>query len=99
MQTLQVQKTHFRKIVRLPNGVLALVLFELTPRNGRLIAKAVSYEVIPEKIEETESLFLPCCTLKAQYITEKKSVISPYLSFVRDLSFLVKQSPRAPSFC
>lgn len=84
--------------MQLPNGVWAVVVFELIESNGKVIAKAVSAKAIEQHIEQAEIIALPVYT-ERQTIAP---VVSPYFSeiqsFVKDFSFVVSQPTRAPSF-
>lgn len=80
--------------MRLPNGELALVVFELQGN----VWKAVYGEILAAKISQSEILALPVYT-ESQHIAP---LVSPFFShvfhLVKDLSFVVSQSTRAPSF-
>ncbi len=98
MLALQKQSKFIKKTITLPNGSLALVVFELTEINGKITAKAVCGKLIEENvITQEEVLALP-----VYFETETfKPIVSPFfadiLSLVKDLSFVVAQPTRAPN--
>jgi hypothetical protein len=99
MLSLQKQSKFIKKTITLPNGSLALVVFELVEINGKIVAKAVCGKLIEENvITQEEVLALPI-----YFETETfKPIASPFfadvLSLVKDLSFVVAQPTRAPNF-
>ncbi len=99
MLSLQKQQKYIKKQVRLPDGTLALVVFELTEINGKIVAKAICGKLILEnEITQEEILALP-----VYFETETfKPIVSPFFAdifnVVRDLSFVTSQPARAPNF-
>ncbi len=98
MLSLQKQPKYVRKTVKLPNGSLALVVFELIELNGKITAKAVYGELLSQEVAKSETLALPVY-FETQHIAP---VISPFFSevksFLKDLSFVITQPSRAPNF-
>ncbi len=92
MLAIQKQPQYLKKKVRLPNGSLALVVFELQGNTW----KAVYGEILEAKISQSEILALPA-HFESQHILP---VISPYFShleiFVRNLFFVFAQPVRGP---
>ncbi len=99
MLTLRKQNTFFKKAVRLPDGSLALVVFELVEVNGRMVAKAVYGERIESGVPAQESIVaLPVFSV-SEHIAPIASPFFSYVSaLVKDFSFIVSQPSRAPSF-
>lgn len=100
MLAIQRQPKYFSKVMTMPNGVEAIVYFELIERNGHLIAKAVRMEAISANATISEQLIfaLPGCVLCSAVVPVKSfftSFVSPYF---RDFSFVLSQPTRAPSF-
>ena len=98
MLSLQKQQKYIKKQVRLPDGTLALVVFELIEVNGKTVAKAICGKLIHEDIiAQEEVLALPV------YFDIKtfKPIVSPFfadvLKLVKDLSFVTSQPARAPN--
>jgi hypothetical protein len=99
MLALQTQQKYIRKAVQLPNGSWALVVFELVEINGKIIAKAISGKIVGEKCFDEEVIL----ALPAYFERENiEPVVSPFFSEVqkilKDLSFVVSQPARAPTF-
>jgi hypothetical protein len=100
MLSLQKQSKFIKKTITLPNGSLALVVFELTEVNGKIIAKAVCGKILGQEnssVECSEVLALPV------YFESKsvEPIVSPFfadvINLVKDLSFVVSQPSRAPN--
>lgn len=100
MLALQTQSKYIKKQVRLPDGTLALVVFELVNINGKITAKAVYGEILnkTKKVENEVILALPVYFEKLNI----KPIVSPFfgnvLELVKDLSFVVSQPSRAPNY-
>ncbi len=99
MLSLQKQVKFIKKIIQLPNGAWADVVFELIEIDGKIVAKAVSGKLIEENVlTQEEILSLPVYFERQTF----KPIISPFFSDVtntlRDLSFIISQPARAPSF-
>ena len=99
MLSLQKQSKFIRKTIQLPNGSWALVVFELIEVNGKILAKAICGKLIQENIvTQEEILALPVFFEKETF----KPIVSPFFAdffnVVKDLSFVVTQPTRAPSF-
>jgi len=91
---------YFEKIVTLPDGRTALVVFEIVEKNGSLTAKVVCGKILESAniLEQQTILALP-----AYYETENiipiKSPFYAYIpTFLKDLSFTTCQVTRAPNF-
>ena len=98
MLALQKQQKYIKKQVRLPDGTLALVVFELTEINGKIVAKAICGKLIEENIITQEEIL----SLPVYFEVETfKPIISPFfadvLKLVKDLSFVTSQPARAPN--
>ena len=107
MLALQTQPKYIRKAVQLPNGSWALVVFELVEINGKIIAKAISGKIIAcsEQSRGGEKCFDQEVVLALPAYFERESiepVVSPFFAEVqnilKDLSFVVSQPARAPTF-
>jgi hypothetical protein len=98
MLAIQKQPKYFSKMVNMPDGTQALVVFELIERNGRLIAKAVYAEALnASSIQEQEVCLLDgeVCSVS---ITPEKNCFTTYTSpYFKDFAFLTSQLTRAPS--
>ncbi len=99
MLALQKQSKFIKKTITLPNGSLALVVFELIEINGKITARAVCGKLIEENtISQGEILALPVYF----DIETVKPIVSPFfadiLGLVKDLSFVISQPSRAPNF-
>ncbi len=108
MLSLQKQQKYIKRQVTLPDGTLALVVFELIEVNGKIVAKAICGKLIQENCVSQEDL--SACSAQAGILalpvyfeTETfKPIISPFFAdifnVVKDLSFVTSQPTRAPSF-
>ncbi len=100
MLAIQKQSKYLRKTVRLPDGSLALVVFELVEINGKVTAKAVYGKILEQTVsqEKREVILISGCCEKNLV----EPVISPFFSEVKDLfknlSFVISQPTRAPNF-
>ena len=100
MLALQKQSKFIKKTITLPDGSLALVVFELTEVNGKIIAKAVCGKILGQEttpFECSEVLALP-----VYFESESvEPIVSPFFAdvvdLIRDLSFIVSQPSRAPN--
>jgi hypothetical protein len=90
---------YFSKVMTMPNGVEALVYFEIIERNGHLIAKAIYAEAIDAStIPEQKVCALGGACIVSTVTPVKsyfQSVLTPYF---KDFSFVMSQPTRAPSF-
>jgi len=98
MLSLQKQSKFINKTIQLPNGSLALVVFELFEVNGKIVAKAVCGKLIEENlVTQEEILSLPVYFERENF----KPIVSPFfaevISLIKDLSFVVAQPTRAPN--
>jgi hypothetical protein len=98
MLAIQKSNKYIQKAVQLPNGAWALVTFELVELNGKIIARAVAGQLIPEAKEEKEILYLPCIKSPKEFIPVRLFTSEILHSFLKDFSFIVSQPTRAPSF-
>lgn len=107
MLALQTQPKYIRKAVQLPNGSWALIVFELVEVNGKIVAKAVCGKIIAcsEQNRGGEKCFDQEVVLALPAYFERETVepvVSPFFSYVsnlvKDLSFVVSQPARAPTF-
>ena len=108
MLSLQKQPKYIRKTVKLPNGSMALVVFELVELNGRITAKAVYGEILnqprrssrgsDQSVGGEQVLSLPGY-FETQHITP---IVSPFFAevktLVKDFAFVISQPTRAPGF-
>lgn len=99
MLAIQRQPKYFSKVMTMPNGVEALVYFEIIERDGHFIAKAIYAEAIDAStIPEQKVYALPGC-LTCSDVLPIKSYFAPIVStFLKDFSFVTSQPTRAPSF-
>ena len=99
MLALQKQSKFIKKTITLPNGSLALVVFELTEVNGKIVAKAVCGKLIEENIVSQEEILALPGYVEIETI---EPIVSPFfadaLKLVKDLSFVISQPSRAPNF-
>ncbi|MFA6341143.1 MAG: hypothetical protein WCX27_02830 [Candidatus Paceibacterota bacterium] len=98
MLSIQTQQKYIKKQIRLPDGSLALVVFELVNIDGRMTAKAVYGEILSHTVKKQETVALPVYFDRVLV----KPLISPFFSYVstilKDLSFIVSQPTCAPNF-
>jgi hypothetical protein len=99
MLSLQKQSKYIKRQVTLPDGTLALVVFELVEINGKIVAKAICGKRIKENIiSQEEVLALPVYF----EIETFKPIVSPFFAetvkILKDLSFVISQPARAPNF-
>lgn len=99
MLAIQKQSKFIKKTIQLPNGSWALVVFELVEINGKIVAKAVCGKLIQENIVTQEEVL----ALPVYFETETfKPIVSPFfadtINLLKDLSFIISQPARAPSF-
>lgn len=99
MLSIQKQPKFLRKTMRLPDGQLALVVFELIEVNGKVTAKAVYGEILQGTVASTEQVIALPVYFERQHIVP---LVSPFFSYVsnlvKDFSFVTSQSTRAPNF-
>lgn len=99
MLSIQKQPQYIRKTMRLPNGQMALVVFELLEINGKITAKAVYGKILQNNVSSSEKIVALPVYFERQNIAP---VVSPFFSYVskflKDLSFITSQSTRAPNF-
>lgn len=99
MLAIQRQPKYFSKVMVMPNGVEALVYFEIIERNGHLVAKAIYAEAIDVSAVPEQKV---CCLAGEVFSADVLPVKSFYTSFVspyfKDFSFVISQPTRAPSF-
>jgi len=100
MLAIQKQAKYFSRVIKMPNGVEALVFFELVERNGHLVAKAIHAEAIDTNIIPKEKIYaLPGIKSPVEFIP----IQSPFCDFVsffsKDFSFMTCLVTRAPNFC
>ncbi len=99
MLALRNQAKYFSKVVTLPNGKQALVYFEIVNRGGQLVARAVHAEaILAESLAQEKVLALPTVSISSHIAPVKsffQAVLTPYF---KDLSFVLAQPTRAPSF-
>ena len=99
MLALQTQSKYIKRRVTLPDGSLALVVFELVEINGKIVAKAICGKLIQENIITDEEVL----ALPVYFETETfKPIVSPFfadtIDLIKDLSFVTSQPARAPNF-
>jgi hypothetical protein len=95
---LQKQSKFIKKTITLPNGSLALVVFELVEINGKIVAKAVCGKLIEENIISQEDvLALPVYFEREHFVPIVSPFFADVLSLVKDLSFVISQPSRAPN--
>ncbi|MGB8816196.1 MAG: hypothetical protein WCC74_03145 [Minisyncoccia bacterium] len=97
MLSIQRQIKYFSRVMTMPNGLSALVYFELIERNGNLIAKAVRFEEIQSEIQKYEIIALPVFHESFSFKPLIKSPFSYLTFFAKDLLFFTSQRTRAPS--
>ena len=97
MLSVQKQPKYVTKTLQLPNGQWATVLFELVEQQGKIIAKAISAELIEQSIASVEVVALPTFSVKQTI----EVIVSPFFSSIesvlKDLSFVISQPTRAPA--
>ena len=109
MLSLQKQSKFIKKTITLPDGSLALVVFELTEVNGKIVAKAVCGKILGQAtkngVPSRGKIYSQEEILALPVYFERESVepiISPFfadvINLVKDLSFVVSQPIRAPGY-
>jgi len=99
MLALQKQPKYFSKVMMMPNGVEALVYFEIIERNGHFIAKAIYAEAIDASTIPEQKVCALCGQVESISITPVKSYFTSFISpYFKDFSFVTSQPTRAPSF-
>ena len=99
MLAIQKQPKYFSKMVNLPDGSSALVVFELIERNSHLIAKAVYAETINTNSIPEQEVGLLSGEVSSINITPEKSRLFNYISpYFKDFSFVMSQPTRAPAY-
>jgi hypothetical protein len=100
MLAIQKSPKYFSRMMTMPNGVPALVVFELIERNGHLVAKAVYAEAVDTSTIPEEKVFaLPGVKSPVEFIPIKSVFYHQVSDFLKDFSFVKSQRTRAPSFC
>ncbi len=100
MLAVQKQPKYISKVMTMPNGVEALVVFELIERNGQIVAKAIYAETISDckKPECTPSALLEVAS-PVEFIPFSYFSTEVLQSLLKDFSFIKSQPTRAPNFC
>lgn len=98
MFALTRQQKYFQKEVVLPNGDTALVLFELVEQHGRVIARAISAQVISVAKAAADVIYLPIILARSIVLPVKECLTRHIAPVIRDLFFVTSQPTRAPSF-
>lgn len=98
MLSLQKQPRYFEKMVRLPNGSLAMVVFEIVEVNGSLKARAVCGKLVGQENTEQKIYALPTHIESIAIIPLKQPLFSYNFLAQKDLSFFSSQITRAPNF-
>jgi hypothetical protein len=95
MLQVQKQQQYVEKIMQLPNGNWAAVIFALTEYGSKVTAKAISYRLIEAPIEEAV-IALPVLSQKSNIVIEKSPYFSDIEAILKDLSFVTSQPTRGP---
>ncbi len=98
MLSIQKQPKYLEKMVRLPNGTLAMVVFEIVEVNGRLKARAICGKLISQTTSEEKIYALPTHIESIPIIPLKQPLFSYNFLAQKDLSFFSSQITRAPNF-
>lgn len=98
MLALTRQQKYFQKEVVLPNGDTALVLFELVEQYGRVIARAVSAQIISLAQATAEVVCLPIVLARSLVLPVKECLARHLEPVLRDLFFITSQPTRAPAY-
>jgi hypothetical protein len=99
MLAIQKQQKYFSKVMTMPNGVQALVVFEIVERNGHMIAKAIYAETIDVSAVPEQKVLLLDGEVYCVDVAPVKSFYTKYvLPYAKDFSFVTSQPTRAPSF-
>jgi hypothetical protein len=99
MLAIQKQPKYFSRMMTMPNGVEALVVFELIERNGHLVAKAIYAEAVDTSTIPEEKVFaLPGIKSPVEFVPIQFFPADVIHSFLKDFSFITSQQTRAPSF-
>jgi len=100
MLSLVKQSKYIKKQVRLPDGSLALVVFELVNIDGKVVAKAVYGQILDSAQSTVGQQNIVALPVYFERILVKP-IVSPFFSYVseiiKDLSFVVSQPSRAPN--
>jgi len=94
MLAIQKQPKYLRKTVRLPDGSLALVVFELQGTTWR----AISGQIIPEAVSSNDILCLDGSQNNQLVLPVKSPYFAEIENLFKNLSFIVSQPTRAPNF-
>lgn len=97
MFALTRQQKYFQKEVVLPNGDTALVLFELVEQHGRVIARAISAQVISVAKAAADVICLPFILTRSFVLPIKECLVRHIAPIIFDLFFVTSQPTRAPS--
>ena len=99
MLAVQKQPKYISKVMTMPNGVEALVVFELVEKNGHIVAKAVYAESISDckKPENAVSALLEVAS-PAEFVPFSYFSTEVLQSLLKDFSFVKSQPTRAPNF-
>ena len=92
------RQKYFEKMVRLPNGSLAMVVFEIVEINGVLKARAVCGKIVGQETAEEKIYALPTHVESLPIIPLKEPLFSYSFLAQKDLSFFSSQITRAPNF-
>ncbi len=89
---------YFTRVMTLPNGVEAIVYFEVVLRDGHYVAKAVHAEPINSSTIASEAVLAIAGAVSRSFVTPVKSYfayLSPFI--LKDFAFVTSQPTRAPS--
>lgn len=83
----------------MPNGISALVYFELVERNGHLVAKAIYAEALDTSTIPEQKIYALPGIFTHLDVTPVKSLLASFISpYFRDFAFVKSQPTRAPNF-
>lgn len=99
MLAIQKRAKYFSKVITMPNGVEALVVFELIEKGGKTVARAVSGKLLNEVNLKNEKTL---CLSGIKSPTEFIPILSTFdfIDFINlssDFSFMTCLKTRAPN--
>ena len=91
---------YFSKVITMPNGIQAMVVFELIEKNGHVVAKAIYAEAIDiNSVPEQNVCCLPGIASPVEFVPLLSTFnFIDFIKLTSDFSFVTSQPTRAPSF-
>lgn len=92
------RQKYFEKIIRLPNGFLAAVVFEIVEVEGQLKARVIQGRILEQGVASNKIYALPTHIDNLPIIPLKRPLFSYNFLAQKDFSFFSSQNTRAPNF-